>query len=293
MENGKPVIYVRLDKALYGTLQATYLFWKNLPANLTSMGFVTNSYEECVVNKDIKGSQCTILWHVDDLNISHASQDVIDSILDDLNETYGKEAPLTFTKGKVHEYLSMTIDYSMDGKIMFIMDRYVMEILDEVPACAEFDRIAATPAAEHLFDVNTDDPELLDEETSQYFHTTMAKMLFLCKRARPDIQEPVTFLTTRVRAPDKDNYRKLGRAVKYLRQFPDLPLTLEADDTHIIKWWIDAAFAVHKDMRSHTGVTMSMGKGSVMSSSIQQKLNTISSTEVELVAVCDAMPMII
>ena len=75
-------------------------------------------------------------------------------------------------------------------------------------------------------------------------------------------------MTTRVRAPDKDDYRKLGRVVRYLRQFPDLPLTLEADDTHIIKWWVDAAFAVHKDMKSHTGVTMSLGKGSVMSSSI-------------------------
>ena len=32
-----------------------------------------------------------------------------------------------------------------------------------------------------------------------------------------------------------------------------MPLTLEADNLQVIKWWIDGAFATHRDMRSHTG----------------------------------------
>jgi hypothetical protein len=74
-----------------------------------------------------------------------------------------------------------------------------------------------------------------------------------------------------------------------LREFT---LTLEADDTHIVKWWVDASFAVHRDMRSHTGGTMSLGKGSVYFSSTRQKLNTKSSSEAELVGVDDVMPLI-
>jgi hypothetical protein len=58
---------------------------------------------------------------------------------------------------------------------------------------------------------------------------------------------------------------------------------LEVDDLHIVKWWVDASLAVHPDMKSHTGAAMSMGKGSVYSSSTRQKLNTKSSTEAELV----------
>jgi KUP system potassium uptake protein len=81
--------------------------------------------------------------------------------------------------------------------------------------------------------------------------------------------------------------------VKYLRGTQQLSLTLEADDTHVVKWWVDAAFAVHHDMRSQTGVTMTMGKGSVYASSLRQKLNTRSSTEAELVGVDDAMGMIL
>ena len=75
----------------------------------------------------------------------------------------------------------------------------------------------------------------------------------------------VAFLTTRVVRPDVDNYKKLERVIKYLRGAPDLALTLEADNMHVIKWWVDASFAVHTDMKSHTGGTMSLGKGSIYS----------------------------
>ena len=78
-----------------------------------------------------------------------------------------------------------------------------------------------------------------------------------------------------------------------LRNWPNLMLTLEADSLSVFKWWVDASFAVHPDMKSHTGATMSLGKGSVVSMSNKQKLNTRSSTEAELVGVDDAMPRII
>jgi hypothetical protein len=69
-ENGKTVLYVELLKALYGTLQAALLFWKLLSGKLEKWGFTINPYDWCVANKMIDGTQCTIVWHVDDL-ISH------------------------------------------------------------------------------------------------------------------------------------------------------------------------------------------------------------------------------
>ena len=46
-------------------------------------------------------------------------------------------------------------------------------------------------------------------------------------------------------------------------------------------------------MHSHTGGTISLGKGSVYSTSVRQKLNTRSSTTAELVGVDDLMPMLL
>jgi hypothetical protein len=68
---------------------------------------------------------------------------------------------------------------------------------------------------------------------------------------------------------------------------------LEADDLQVIKWWVDASFAVHKDMQSHTGETILLGKCSVYSTSVRQKLTTKSSTEAELVGVDNVMPMVL
>ena len=67
----------------------------------------------------------------------------------------------------------------------------------------------------------------------------------------------------------------------------------KADDTHIIKWHVDAAFAVHPDFKSHTGATFTMGKGSIQNMSRKQKMNTRSSTEAELVAADDAIGAIL
>ena len=290
VENGKEVIYVQLKKALYGTLQAALLFWEDLTEFLFGEGYKLNPYDPCVCNKVIDGEQSTILWHVDDLKCSHVDPKVNDKLLAILNERYGKEAPLTVTRGKVHEYLGMTLDFSVDGKVSVIMKDYIEDILDETPA--DMNGKAATPAANHLTEVNHD-AETLSESDSQMFHTNTAKLLFISKRARPDIQTAVAFLTTRVRGPDVDNYKKLTRVIKYLRGTINLNLTLEADDAHIVKWWIDAAFATHVDYKSHTGGTMTMGKGSVYSTSIGQKLNTKSSTEAELVGVSNVMPMIV
>ena len=67
-------------------------------------------------------------------------------------------------------------------------------------------------------------------------------------------------------------------------------MTLEADDLRVIKWWVDASYTFHPDMRSHACGTMTLGKGGVYSTSTQQKLNTKSSTEAELVGADDLIP---
>ena len=72
----------------------------------------------------------------------------------------------------------------------------------------------------------------------------------------------------------------------------DIPLTLEITDSWIICWWVDASFAVHPDMKSHTSVTICLGRGCPFSLSLRQRINTQSSTEAELVGVNDAMYLI-
>ena len=53
---------------------------------------------------------------------------------------------------------------------------------------------------------------------------------------------------------------------------------------------MDASYAVHENMRGHTGGTMSVGTGSVHSTSNKQKLVSCSLTEAELIGIYDVMP---
>ena len=69
--------------------------------------------------------------------------------------------------------------------------------------------MVTSPAADHLFTVN-DAGKKLTQAQVEMFHHYVAKLLFLCKRARPDIQTTVAFLTTCVTAPDEDDYKKLA-----------------------------------------------------------------------------------
>jgi hypothetical protein len=158
-ENSKAVLYVELLKALYGTLRAALLFWKLLSSKLILWGFTINPYDWCVANKMIDGKQCTVLWHVDDLKISHVSEDVNTDVIKRINDEFGKEAPITITRGKVHNYLGMTLDYSEKGKVKIKMLDYVDKMLTDLPA--EMDGEALSPAANQFLTVN-DDQTMVD-----------------------------------------------------------------------------------------------------------------------------------
>jgi hypothetical protein len=151
------------------------------------------------------------------------------------------------------------------------------------------DGTGTSPAAEYLFKI-IDRVKTLDNTTSEFFHATVAKLLFLCKQGRPDIQTVIAFLCTQVQQPTRHDYNKLVRVIKYLRATRKLVLRLSANNLNIIKWWIDASYGIHHDMQSHTGGTMSPGTGAVYSTSRRPKLNTKSSTEAELVGSDDVVP---
>jgi hypothetical protein len=80
--------------------------------------------------------------------------------------------------------------------------------------------------------------------------------------------------------------------MRYLQATKDMPLTLEADHTHILKWWVGTSFAVHPGMNGHTGSLLSMGKGAVYGTSCGHKIVTRSLTEAELVSLYHVLPQI-
>ncbi len=229
-----------------------------------------------------------VLWHVDDLKISHKDASVTTKFIEWLSTKY---KGLTIHWGKTNDYLGMDLDYSIPGVLTVSMIKYTKAIIDEFPDTIMSS--AATPAADHLIRVRKNNKSIiLPEDQAVAFHHTVAQLLFLLSRARRDTQTPVAFLTTRVKEPDKDNWGKLKRVLKYLKGTLTLGLRLMAEETPVVKWWVDVSHVVHEDCKSHTGASMSMGKGMAITISCKQKINGKSSTESEIIGVDNALPHI-
>jgi hypothetical protein len=195
MEKGQTTIYLLLTQALYGCLKSALQFWKHLSGHLKNRGFEGNPYNSCVANKIVNGNQLTVVWHVDDLKISHVHEAVVDDEVKWLESIHGA---LSGSKGLQHTYLGMDLDFS-GGGLKVSMVPYLQELVDEFPN--KISSPASTPAAVHLFEEAVN-PVLLDREKAKVFHHIVAKTIWAALRAHPDLLTALSFLTCKVKAPD-------------------------------------------------------------------------------------------
>lgn len=285
-EGKEKVLYLRVERAIYGCIESALQWFIMFTEVLEKQGFELNPYDRCVANKTINGKQCTVVWYVDDVKISHMDQAVLDDITNLMQEEFG---PMEIVKGDTHAYLGMNITIHRKEKLIEIeMKQQLLETIEAFKGVVE--KSVCSPAAKHIFDTRDGEVEKLNEEMKENFHHITAKLLHIMKRARPDIEVPIVFLCTRVKSPDTDDWKKLQRVLEWIQDTVDETRFIGADNLYTLFTWIDAAYAVHPNMRSHTGGAISMGTGVMHCKSGRQKLNTKSSTESELVGVSDYLP---
>jgi hypothetical protein len=101
-------------------------------------------------------------------------------------------------------YPGMIIDFSVKGKVMINMIKYIKNIIADF---LEGNMVIRTNLAmDYLFTVR--DKYLakpLLEEQARAFHHASAQLHFLSAKARHDIQPATVFLTTQVRWLDEDD----------------------------------------------------------------------------------------
>jgi hypothetical protein len=273
---------VVLDKALYGCVEASSLWYAHLRGTLLADGFVENAYDMCVFNKfAADGAQITVVLHVDDLMVTSTSQTALSTFDAYLKGVYAE----TKTKrGLLIDYLGMSFDLRVKGEVSITMENCVDEILSE---CGVGIECRSTPATLTLFDVR-DMPKATTAE-SKWFHSNVAKFLYLAKRVRPECLTAVSFLSTRVHACDQDDLSKLKRLLGYLLATRERGITLRIGESMTVSAYIDAAYGVHSESgKSHTGCAIVLGDaGPLFAKSGKQRIVTKSSTEAELVGLSD------
>ena len=288
--NPDGTICVKLLKALYGCVESSALWYNHLKNILIKIGFKVNDYDKCVFTRYSKnGTKTDLCIHVDD---GFACSDDLDDLklLEIQLKKEFKSVEVNYDND--FEYLGMKIKFDNNGSAEIKMEKYIDRIIQEF---GNINFSAKTPAHNDIFIID-EEAEKLDKSEGEKFHRTVAQLLFLTTRVRPDIMLAVIFLTSRVREPTTQDLKKLVRILCYLNGTKELGLVLGGDINNEIKLfgYADAAFACHpENMRSHTGLLLSVGRGCVIIKSRSQKSVTTSSAESELVALSDLTSMTI
>lgn len=82
----------------------------------------------------------------------------------------------------------------------------------------------------------------------------------------------------------------MNRVLLYLNRTKAIKRVIGANGLDYLQTWIDASYAMYRDMRECTGGVINMGQEAVVHNCSKQKLNTKSSTESEIVGVSDFLP---
>ena len=108
---GNSLLYAKMHKYHYVLLISTLIFYKNVVNDLEVYGFIINPYNTCVANMEINGSQMTLVSHINNLKVSHKDPFEVTRLASYMNDIY---VGLKVNRGKLHNYLGMDIDYSVE-----------------------------------------------------------------------------------------------------------------------------------------------------------------------------------
>ena len=112
------------------------------------------------------------------------------------------------TRGKKHTFVGVDIEFNANSTVTLSMDDYIDECINTYND--EINKSASSPAKGTLFDDNVGQKtEILNESKAEKFHHTMAKLLYVSKRVRIDIDLAVSYLCTRVASPTEGDEDKL------------------------------------------------------------------------------------
>ena len=96
---------------------------------------------------------------MDDLKVSHVDAKEVGKFIQPMEETFGKDTPLSVSCGRTHDYLGMTLDFRNKGEVRIDMKHYIDMMLHDAPK--EMEGVSNTPVAAHLFKMNLVDLKII------------------------------------------------------------------------------------------------------------------------------------
>ena len=270
-------LVVQLLKALYGLKQAALQWNEALTTLLKQHGYKSVSSDKCFMYKGKDHDLTLILIHVDDLLVISKTM----SSMRDLEAVLSAEFGQVKINTDKPTYLGMVITKETDGSFTLSQPGYASQICDKF----NVQRISKTPSTENFF-ISQDDQSQIFSGSASKFQSQLMSAGYLAFHTRPDILKEIVHLASTANNPGPIAQQKLDRVYSYIKGTVDKGVRFSKSENLQLHVYADAAFAVHKNGKSHSGVIVCMGSsgGPILAKSKMQSLVSLSSTEAELFA---------
>jgi hypothetical protein len=126
---------------------------------------------------------------------------------------------------------------------------------------------------------------LLSPDQIREFQSRVGACSYLAIQSRPDILYAVNTLSRKTKEPNMEDWEAIQRVLYYIVGSRDLGLLLHSGEGIKLYATVDASYATHSDLKSHTGCTLHIGRHSASFRSLTKKQSVMadSSTVAEYI----------
>ena len=276
---------VRLRKCIYGLPQAAEKFRTHSDKTLRRMGFKPLISDACVYVKHSGSDYAFIAVHVDDFAIISTTTTFIAEIKLQLSQTY--EISVCHN---LESFCGLHITRDRPNKIIDLLQTaYAESVCTKFDIDIPQDACPLTPMATaetYYASSNPDLVKLLTQTEITTYRSMIGCLLYLAKQTRADILFAVTFHARHSKVPTRRHNNGVLRILQYICGTKHLGLRFKSVDGIALVATVDASYASHPDLKSHTGCTLAIGKhsGSFISVTEKQSITADSSTVAEFIA---------
>ncbi|UYV66049.1 hypothetical protein LAZ67_3006289 [Cordylochernes scorpioides] len=271
----------RLKKAIYGLKQAGIVWHEKLDNELKNLGLKQLQSDNCVYIKHDEGILLVAIY-VDDLIIAAEREDTLKSFKESMKRIF-KIKDL----GGINCCLGIRIQMKEDGSISIDQERYIEELL------AKYRMKEAKPISTPM-DSNSKLTKISSIEGENEpvkkveYQSLIGSLIYLSVSTRPDIAYAVSALGQFSNDPRRQHWNAAKRVLRYLKGTSCLRITYRKSN-EALHGYVDADWGGNLvDRKSHTGIVCFLARGPIAWESKKQQTVTLSSTESEYIALCEA-----
>lgn len=271
----------KLNKAIYGLKQASRSWNRRFHDFISGLGFNRSEHDFCLYYLLQNGVVMYVVIYVDDILIVSSSEKAIWTLKRRLSEEFEMK-----DLREVKCFLGLNIRRDREAGTMTIdQQAYVKSVLERfgMSDC----KPSAIPMETRLKLEKEKDQK---KRTDKPYRELVGCLMYLMVTSRPDLSAAVTYFASFQCCPTNEHWVHLKRVLRYLKGTADCKLEYKRSKSPLkLEAFADADWGNDlNDRKSISGFVIQLNGSTVMWTTRKQGSVALSTTEAELMALCQA-----